>query len=345
MENKIRVVMIGLGPIGRAIAKEILNKKGMEIVGAVDIAKDLIGKDLGGVLEVGKNLGVKVADDLEKLLSSIEADIAVIATVSFLDKIYPTLETCIKHEVNVISTCEELSYPYYKYPELSEKIDKLAKEYGVTVLGTGINPGYLMDTLPITLTGACKRVDSIKVVRMMDSSVRRIPFQKKIGTGLTPEEFREMIDEKKITGHVGLTESISMIAAALGWDLDEIKEFPPEPVIAEEEVTTPYTTVKPGNVAGLKSIAHGIKNGKPIIVLEFVAAATVKESYDEVIIEGEPKIHERIFGGVNGDIGTIAVIVNMIPKVLNADPGLYTMKDLPLPSVVTEDARVYLKWR
>ncbi len=339
--EELRVVCVGLGPIGRAIAKGLLDKKGIKIVGAVDIAPDLIGKDLGEVLELDKKLGVTVRDDLDKLLDEVKADIAVIATKSYLTDVYPQIESCVKHCVNVISTCEELSYPYYRYPELSAKIDKLAKDYGVTVLGTGINPGYLMDALPIMLTGACTKVDSIKVIRMMDSKKRRIPYQKKIGTGLSPEEFKKMIEEKKITGHVGLTESIAMIAAALGWKLDEIKEFPPEPVIADREVQA-YVTVKPGQVAGLKSVAHGIKDGKPVIVLEFVSHALVEEEHDTVIIEGTPRIEEKKIGGVHGDIGTVAVVINMIPKVMNAPPGLFTMKDLPIPSAVVEDMRIYL---
>jgi 4-hydroxy-tetrahydrodipicolinate reductase len=339
--EELRVVCVGLGPMGKAIAKGLLEKKGLKIVGAVDVAPDLIGKDLGEVLELGRKLGVTVRDDLDKLLDEVKADIAVIATKSYLPDVYPQIESCVKHCVNVISTCEELSYPYYRYPELSAKIDTLAKDYGVTVLGTGINPGYLMDALPIMLTGACTKVDSIKVIRMMDSKKRRIPYQKKIGTGLSPEEFRKMIEEKKITGHVGLTESIAMIAAALGWKLDEIKEFPPEPVIADREVQA-YVTVKPGQVAGLKSVAHGIKDGKPVIVLEFVSHALVEEEHDTIIIEGTPRIEEKKIGGVHGDIGTVAVVINMIPKVINAPPGLFTMKDLPIPSAVVEDMRIYL---
>ncbi|MEM3626761.1 MAG: hypothetical protein QXZ25_01910 [Candidatus Bathyarchaeia archaeon] len=345
MENEVKVVLFGLGPMGKMIAKGILEKKGLRVVGAVDILEDIVGKDLGEVLELGKNLGVTVTDDAEGLISKIKADIAIIATRSYLREIYPQLALCIKAGINVISTCEELSYPCYKHPELSAELDGLAKKHGVTVLGTGINPGYLMDTLPIVLTGACKHVESIKVTRMMDSSKRRIPYQKKIGTGLSPEEFKRMIDEKKITGHVGLVESIAMIAAALGWKLDEIKEFPPEPVLAEKETVTSYTTVKPGYVAGLKSFAHGIKDGKPVIILEFISHAAVEEEYDAVSIEGTPRIHEKIAGGVHGDLGTVAMIVNMIPKVLNAEPGLLTMKDLPLPSAVTEDLRVYLNWK
>ncbi len=343
MENEIKVILFGVGPLGAAIAKEMLEKKGMKIVGAVDTAKELVGKDLGEILKAGKTLGITVTDDAKSLLSRTKPNISIIATRSSVKGIYPELEMCINAGVHVVSTCEELSFPYYKEPRLSAEIDKLAKKHKVAVLGTGINPGYLMDALPITLTGPCLRVDAIKVTRMMDSSKRRIPFQKKIGTGLTPEQFEKSIRDKVITGHVGLAESIAMIAAALGWKLEAITEFPPEPVIAKKEVTTPYTTIKPGCVAGLKSVAHGIKSGKPVVVLEFVANALVQEEYDAISIEGVPNVNQKIIGGVHGDIGTVAVILNMIPKVLNAGPGLATMKDLPLPSVLNEDIRVYLR--
>ncbi len=343
MTNKVKVILFGIGAIGSRIAKFALEKRGLEIVGAIDVAKDKVGKDLGEVLEVGRQVGVTITDDPDALFSRVKADIVIHATSSYLKDVYPQIAKCLKAGVNVISTCEELSYPYYKHPELSNEIDQLAKKYGVTVLGTGINPGYLMDTLPITLTGPCQNVNTVKVTRMMNSAKRRIPYQKKIGTGLTPQEFQKMIEEKKITGHVGLVESISMIAFALGWELDQIQELPPEPVIAEEEIETLYITVKPGQVAGLKSIAHGIKEGKKVITLEFISYAGIKEEYDAVSITGVANIYQKIEGGVHGDIGTVAMIINMIPKVLNAAPGLVTMKDLPIPSATTEDIRVYLR--
>lgn len=345
MRTEIKIVFFGLGPIGAKIAKLILEKKGTKIVGAIDIDKELIGKDLGEIVGSRRKLGVTLTDNAEKLLSRVKPDIAVITTRPYLNEIYPQIMTCVKAGVNVISTCEELSYPYARNPKKSRDINEAAKKHGVAVLGTGINPGYLMDTLPITLTGACQRVESIKVTRMMNSSKRRIPYQKKIGTGLTPKQFRRMIDKKKITGHVGLYESISMIAAALGWKLEKINEFPPEPVIAERRIVTPYTTVEAGNVAGLKSIAHGIKGEKPVIILEFVSHAAVEDEYDSVSIKGVPNLSEKIIGGVHGDLGTAAVVVNMIPHVLNSRHGLVTMKDLPLPHATTEDLRTYLNPR
>lgn len=343
MGNEIKVLLYGLGDMGRRIAKAVLQKDGFEIVGAVDIFEGIVGKDLGEVLDLGKPVGVIVTDDVESLLLGIEANIAIITTTSYLKDVYPQIVKCVKAGIAIVSTCEELSYPYYKYPELSDEIHELAKRYGVTILGTGINPGFLMDALPIVLTGSCLQIESIKVTRMMDSSKRRISYQKKIGTGLSTEEFRKMIELKKITGHVGLVESIAMITDVLGWKLDEIKESPTEPLIAEKEIVTSYTNIKPSYVAGLKTVAHGIKNGKSVVILEFISSASIEEEYDAISIRGVPKINQRIIGGIHGDIGTVAMVINMIPKVLNANPGLVTMKDLPLPSGAIEDMKIYLK--
>ena len=324
----IKVIFYGLGGIGRQIARLVLKKKELEIVGALDFAPDLVGKKLGDVLGLNSP-DLNITDNVDGLLSQVRADIVLHATVSNLTVALPQITKCIKAKLNVISTCEELSYPYYRHPELSSELANLADSNGVTVLGTGINPGYLMDTLPITLTGACQDVRRIKVTRMMNSSKRRVPFQKKIGEGLTPELFRKMIEDEKITGHVGLVESIAMIASAVGWKLDEIRELPPEPIIAERELATPYTTIQPGQVAGLKSEAHGVKGGVRVIELEFNANAAVQDEYDAIDIDGEPPIRQKIIGGVHGDLGTSSIIVNMIPRILKSSPGLVTMKDLP----------------
>lgn len=344
-ENKLKIVAFGLGPMGRQIARSILARKNMEIVGAIDIAREIIGKDLGEVLGLSERIGVQVTDKPEAIFSKVNSDIAVLATTSYLRKVYPDIVKCISSGMNVVSTCEELTYPYYKFPELASEIDKLSKKQGVSVLGTGINPGYLMDTLPIVLTGPCERVNRIEVTRMMYSGNRRSSFQKKIGTGLTIEVFNDMIKKGTITGHVGLVESIAMIAAALEWKLDNIRELPPEPIVADVAIETfedvarqiPFLKIKPGQVCGLRSVAQGIRNEDNIITMNFVSHANVKEPYDEVVIEGNPKISERIKGGVQGDVGTVSVIINMIPKVVNAKPGLVTMKDLPLPCCVAAD--------
>ena len=341
--KKVRVIILGLGAMGRLISTYVMKRRDLEVIGAVDIDQEKVGKDLGEILGLDNQIGVKVTDDLDALFSRFKADVVIQSTVSYLKLAYLQIVKCVKAGMNVVSTCEELSYPYHKFPELASDINKLAKEHGVTVLGTGINPGFLMDTLPIVLTGPCLDVESIKVIRMMYSGNRRDTYQRKIGTGLSPETFKKMIDDGRITGHVGLVESICMIAAALGWTLDRIQELIPESVISDKEIKTKYTTVKTGQVAGLKSVAFGINGGKKVITLEFVSHAMIEKPYDSITIEGTPSIHERIEGGVHGDLGTVAMVINSIPKVINAKPGLLTMKDLPLPSAAIKDFRTYIE--
>lgn len=330
--EKINVIIYGCGVMGQRVAEALLDKESFEIVGAVDIAPELVGKDLGEVIDAQKELGVKIESDAGALLSRTNAQAVVLTTTSHLGSVLPQISQCVNAGLNVVSTCEELSYPWKRNPELAQKIDDMAKEKGVTVVGTGINPGFLMDSLPLILTAPCLKVSSVKVTRMMDSSKRRVPFQKKVGTGLTQEEFRDKIDNKIITGHVGLLESIYMIAEGLGWELDEAVELPPEPVIDEREIETALGTVKPGDVVGLTSVAFGKKEGKDVITLEFNANAAVDEEYDEIVIEGKPNIRERIIGGVHGDIGTVAVTINTIPRAVDASAGIKLMKDLPPPS-------------
>jgi 4-hydroxy-tetrahydrodipicolinate reductase len=340
--QKVRVVLYGIGAIGSKIARFLLEKEGVEIVGAIDIAKGKVGKDLGEVLGIGKRLGVVVSNDPEAVFSKACADIVVHATTSYLKDVYPQIAPLAKYGVNVVSTCEELAYPHLSEPELAKKLDALGMRYGVTFLGTGINPGFLMDTLVITLTGVCQRIDKIKVERVMNAATRRVPFQKKIGAGLSVEEFEKKIRERAITGHVGLKQSIGMIAGALKWRLGKIEVDPVEPVIAKERVASEAIEVKPGHVAGLKQSAHGFVGGKERITLEFQAYIGAEEEYDAVTIDGVPPIRQRISPCVHGDLATIAVIVNSIPKVINAPPGLLTMKDLPIPSAALEDMREYL---
>ncbi|MGB9713354.1 MAG: hypothetical protein ACPLZC_00075 [Candidatus Bathyarchaeales archaeon] len=337
--RKARVVLYGVGAVGSLIAKFLLEKEWIEIVGAVDSAKDKVGKDLGVVLGINKTLGISISEKLERAVSAKDADIAVHATSSFLKDTYPQITSLIKHDLNVISTCEELAYPYFTSPTIAKKIDALAKKHGVTVLGTGINPGFVMDTLVILLTAACQKIEKIQVARIMNAAARRLPFQKKMGVGLRIEEFQKKIERKEITGHVGLVQSIAMIANAVGWALDAIVAEPVLPVIAEKPLESGEVKVDAGHVAGLRQRAKGVVKDKEVIVLDFQAYIGAKEEYDAVTIKGIPSIEQKIQPCIHGDIGTVAVITNMIPKVISASPGLVTMKDLPVPSATLGDVR------
>jgi 4-hydroxy-tetrahydrodipicolinate reductase len=235
---------------------------------------------------------------------------------------------CIDAGANVISTCEELTYPYRKEPQLSADIDKEARNKGVTVLATGVNPGFTMDTWPLFMTGVCQQVKKIKVVRVQDASPRRGPFQKKIGAGLTLKEFNELVAAGTLR-HVGLPESIAMIAGGLGWKLDKITESI-EPVVARSRVETDSVMVRPGQAAGVRQVGKGIRAGDELISLEFEAYVGAPESYDAVYITGTPGLEAVIKGGTPGDIATAAITVNCVHRVMDAPPGLLTMKDVPI---------------
>jgi hypothetical protein len=341
--EKIRAVLYGIGAIGSLTANFLLQKEGLEIVGAIDAAKEKVGKNLGDILGRTVHLNVVVSDDIKTVLSEKRPHIVIHTTSSYLKDVYPQLIEIIKHGVNIVSTCEELSYPYYSAQQLAEKLNALAEKHNTTILGTGINPGFLMDTLVITLTAACQKVDKIEVIRSMDASTRRVPFQKKIGAGLSIEEFHDAIRRRLITGHVGLEQSISMVGAALAWKLEEIKTGPVEPVIAKKAVQSTAVEVKPGWVAGLRQTARGYKDGNEAIILDFRAYVGAEEDYDAISIKGIPNINQKITPCIHGDIGTVAMVTNSIPKVINAQPGLITMKDLPLPSAASKNMVNFLK--
>ncbi|MFX1308963.1 MAG: hypothetical protein ACFE8C_04635 [Promethearchaeota archaeon] len=332
MNKRFTVIQVGLGPMGKIITNLLLKRKNIALKGVIEIDPQLVGKKLNKIIEIKEELDLIIESDLKKVLSKERFDVVIIATLSSFEKIIPTIKLAVSSGCNVISICEELSYPFQYFPKLSEELHQLAKANNVTVVGTGINPGYLMDLLPIVITAPCQEVKSIKVTRMMNSAKRREPFQRKIGTGMTLEEFNQKIKNREITGHVGLTQSIQMIVAALGIEYDKIEEFPPKGVIAEKEFKTSYgINVPKGYICGLQSKAIAKKGEKEIIILDFVAYAGEHEEFDSIIIEGNPSINQKIIGGVHGDIGTAAIVTNLIPKVIQAKPGLLTMKDLPVP--------------
>ncbi len=341
--EKIKVVSYGVGAVGGLIAKFLLEKEGAELVGAVDIAQDKIGKDLGQVLCLERSVGVRISGDLGSVLEEENADIVVHTTSSYIRDTFPQLASIVKYGVDVVSTCEELSHPYFSDPRLAKRLQVLAKKHDVTILGTGINPGFLMDTLVITLTAACEKVEKIEAKRVMNAATRRVPFQRKIGAGLTVEKFLKKIEKKEITGHVGLEQSIALIGSALAWRFDKIIAEPVEPVIARKKVESKDIQVKAGEVAGLQQKAKGTIGNREIILLDFQAYIGAEEEYDAITVKGVPHIEQKIQPCVHGDIGTVAMVVNAIPKVINAPAGLMTMIDLPIPSATPEDMRKYLK--
>lgn len=330
MVTKVRAVQFGCGPIGCSVVKYASQRPDIEFVGAIDIDKNLIERDLGEVAGINRTFGVTISGDADAVLAQARPNVVFLTTSSFLKVVYPQAKKCIMAGANVASTCEELFYPHRKDPQLSAEIDKIAKANNVTVLATGVNPGFLMDTWPLFMTGVCQQVKRIKAVRVQNASSRRGPFQRKIGAGCTLEEFKKLVDAGTLK-HVGLPESIAMIAIGLGWELDEITESI-EPVVAEAQVRTDFVNVEPGQAAGVRQVAKGIRAGVELVTLEFEASVGAPESYDALYIIGTPNMEVVIKGGTHGDIATAAIIVNSVHRVIDAPPGLVTMKDLPIVS-------------
>src|ERR671936_722892 len=326
----IRVMHFGLGPIGAAIAKQVAQRSGFTIVGAVDIDPAKIDRDLGDTVGLPRRLGAKVSDDAVKALKRAKPDVAVLCTSSSIKKILPQVETILKSKTPIVSTTEELSYPGYTHIRQARQIQQLAKKAKVAVLGTGVNPGFAMDALPIALTAVCERIDRVVVNRIQDARIRRLPFQQKIGAGLTTEQFQKKVDDGSVR-HVGLTESIAMIADALGWTLDRITDDI-QPKIASVTISSEFLAVDPGYVCGIIQDGVGYRKGDPVIRLHMEAYLGAPESYDSIDIQGSPRLAMKVVGGIHGDVATASIVVNSIPKVLQAPPGLHTMRDLPLPS-------------
>ena len=326
----IRVLFYGLGPIGAAVARQVASRKGFQIVGAVDIDRAKIGLDLGQVIGLDKKLRIRVTNDAVGAIKAGKPDVAVLCTSSSLKKVMPQIEQVLGKKVAIVSTTEELSYPVGKNRALAKKIDALAKKARVAVVGTGVNPGFAMDALPITLTGICERVDSIRVDRIQDARSRRLPFQQKIGSGLNTEQFAQKVKDGSVR-HVGLAESVTMIADAMGWKLDKVTDEI-HPKIADRAVESELIAVDPGYVCGIIQDGIGYSKGKPVITLHMEAYLGAPESYDAVTVEGNPRITQKISGGLHGDIATASITVNSIPKILRVTPGLRTMADMPIPS-------------
>jgi hypothetical protein len=325
----IKVMHVGLGPIGAAVARQVATRKGLTIVGAVDIDPAKVGQDLGDVCGLGRKLRVKVTDDIARTIKTTKPDVAVLCTSSSLKKATPEFEAVLKLKIPIVSTTEELAYPVKGNAAAAKRIDALAKRARVAVLGTGVNPGFVMDALPIALTAVCESVTAIEVDRVQDARIRRLPFQQKIGAGLTVDQFTEKVRDGSVR-HVGLAESITMIAEAVGWKLDKVTDEI-QPKVAADPVASEFFSIPAGRVSGLVQDGVGYRKGKPLIKLHMEAYLGAPESYDAVRITGNPPLSLKVVGGVHGDVATASIVVNSIPKVIQAAPGLRTMRDMALP--------------
>lgn len=325
--HKIRVIQYGVGPIGAGIVRLMLQKPEIHIVGAIDSDPQKIGKDLGRIVGAERDLGVVIGGEARDVLRA-GAHVVVHTTSSYLTQVADQLLGCLQAGSNVVSTCEELAYPFRKHSELAQTLDRAAREHRVALLGTGVNPGFAMDKLVLTLSTACQEVRRVKVQRVVDASRRRLPLQKKVGAGMTVEEFQAQVQAGVIKHH-GLPESAGMIADSLGLRVDNIEETI-EPVVAQEAVRSEFLEVAPGRVKGVRQVARGLGAGEENVRLELQMYLGAPEPVDSIEITGVPDLSLAIPGGIHGDLATAAIAVNCIPALLEAKPGLLTSRDIPM---------------
>jgi 4-hydroxy-tetrahydrodipicolinate reductase len=328
MARPLKVAVAGLGPVGQAVARRILETPGLKLVGASDPAPLSAGKDLGAALGLGKRIRIRVEGNPERFLRKIRADVVVLCTTSYLKEIRPQVATLVKRRMNVLTTCEELAFPTPSRLSAFKEIDRQAKARKVSVLAAGINPGYTMDALALMLTAPCARVRRVSVTRVVDAARRRLPLQRRVGAGLNLGQFRRAVTEGTVR-HVGLVESAHMVASGLGWKLDRVDESL-DPAIAPRDLDTDVLRIPAGSVAGIKQSARGYRNGELAVSLDLQVYVGAESPRDHVLVDGEPPIDSTIVGGVAGEVAEAAIVVNVIPKLMAAPAGLLSMKDLPI---------------
>lgn len=347
-KQPIRVVIWGFGAMGSGMARMILSKQGFEITGVCDIHPKRVGKSISEVLEqrVPLHQDVQIQADIDSLIHPHRCDICLLATDSFTKKAYPKMKFLLERGVNVISTAEEMAYPKANEPKLAMELDQIAKQHGVTILGTGINPGMMMDYLVLMMTGVMADVESIKVARINSLSPFGETVMEEQGVGKSLEEYHELVSKNELAGHVGFKESAHMICDGLGLR-DITFEQSMKPIITDVDRKSPYGFAKQGHLAGIDMEACVYHQGKRFLELrhpqqiEPQLAGVYTGDYIE--ITGTPPVHLSVKPEIDGGIGTIAICVNMIPHVINSRPGLKTMIDLPIPRAILGDVRDYLE--
>jgi hypothetical protein len=329
MMTTFKIAQFGLGPIGLETIKLAATKPWAEIVGAIDIDPGKAGKDLAELTRNKALRGSKVYRSLQNLLRVVKPDLVFHTAVSRFKPAFEQIVPMAWEGISVVSSCEELVFPQLREPALAMKLDRICRRAGARIIGTGVNPGFVMDLLPLCLTSVNRAVRAVHVQRVVDASSRREPLQRKIGSGLPPQEFRRLLKAGK-AGHAGLKESLALLAHCLGWKTKKISESG-DAVVAKRDTRTRYLHVKRGQTCGLHQRAEAKIDGKVRLTLDLKMYLGAEDPLDAIRIDGDPPLDVIIRGGVAGDQATVAMLVNTAPRLFQAPPGLLLLSDLPLP--------------
>lgn len=339
-QDKLRVVLYGLGPLGAEVARIVANRHDLEIVGAIDSRAGLAGQDLGEAAAVGRTLGIPVVYDPSHILNDLYADVVIHTGGESLSQVYSELLAILDAEKNVIATCPELVYPSYQLGEIGRRLDEKARDKGVRLLGVGVDPGLALLSTAIFVAINCQRLQSIRVERVIDPASRDLDAQRQAGLGLTPAGFEKAMASGEL-GFRGLEQATALIAETLGWQLERIVASA-QPVLAKDRVRTEFFSIEKGNVAGLRQSVRGVAGGREVIQLDVEASLSPKERRDLVRIEGTPPLEISIAGGLGGPEAAAAALINCVPVLADhrMPTGLMTLKDLPLTPYLKPSQRL-----
>lgn len=326
--KRIKVAQLGLGDIGLECLRLLSRKSWIEVTGAVEnsIAR-LQQLEAEGRDEITDR---PIFAGVEELLAKAPPDVVLHTAVSSAEDTAVQVMPLLRAGVSVVSSAEEMVFPYYRAADAARRMDHAARGHGARITGTGVNPGFVLDLLVICLTGVMQEVEAVHARRVVDASRRRRALQEKIGCCLARPEFERRVAEGTL-GHRGLQESLCLVAHALGWKLDAVIEEC-EPVIATVETRSRYFGVPAGQVRGLEQVARGFRHGRAPIELHLHMALDAPAPGDRIEVLGRPPMLIELPGGVEGDGATAAVLVNTIPRLLRAAPGLCLASDLAVPA-------------
>jgi 4-hydroxy-tetrahydrodipicolinate reductase len=327
--ERLRVVLYGLGQIGLETAKAALSRRDIELVGAIDVDPGKLNRDVADLSGLSRPSGIRVSDRAVEVLQVTRPHVAILTTSSRFKEALPQIKQCVDARAHVVSSCEELLLPHVRYAAQAKDLDRNAKAMGVAVLGTGVNPGFVMDTMALAATAPCLELKSIRIERVVNAATRRPNLQQKVGAGMTAARFRKGVNSGEL-GHVGLFESTHLVAEGLGWTLERVDESI-KPVLAKSRVKTPHVTVQAGQVAGIHHVCRGFAGGKEVVSLDLQMYVGAKKPLDRITVKGRPDVSLLFENGVAGDEATIAMLLATAPSLPKLEPGLRTMMDCPIP--------------
>jgi 2,4-diaminopentanoate dehydrogenase len=325
----VRVVAVGVGEMGKKLCLTLLDREGVDLVAVCDHDPLIAGRDLGDVLGLGRSLGLVVNASVDDVFAGVEADVALLCTVTDLDELTPQVMAALAAGCHVVSTSEPLSWSWRTFPDQTRRLDEAARQHGRSVLGTGVCPGFLPDVLPVVATLGCREIQHIDIRIFGDVYPYGPTVWKGMGLGLTEEEYR-----RRLGGEVDIefAEPLDQVVAALGLQVDDVREQC-EPLLAPHDIRVGALEVGRGRVCGFLQTTAGYRGDTEVIRLtvDGPLCCDLPPFRLEVKVTGKPNVRLRLELEHEDGWATSGVVANVVPLILEAPPGVISMKDLRLP--------------